>query len=351
MKHHPRTTTIRFLKLCSALLLFSLGLVFPTHILPFLGRGNLRPQNLPQSMDSATDFCQSPTLQPYTLNYLTDVEERVARFMIELPEKVFNEVSKFNLPGPKGKDIWAELRELRDPGCLPIGVKDQFGTNDRHSFALWKPHIDCVDAINQAFGGMDGENSSARQLCSFSKALQHRVGCVVYSFGVNSPADMGFEEAILLSTKCKVFSFDCTMGDDWSEKKELVAGRHVFYPYCISAKDNFPDKRYFTLPTITKMLGHAPPTFFKMDIEAFEHAVIHSWRNSDPLPEQFNMELHCTTEPISGSYRELSNAEQTFTLMHLYRLGYRVARTSREEGGIDTTLIRVKCEKGSRASG
>lgn len=283
-------------------------------------------------------------------DYLIEMEERVARFVNELPAKVFDEVSKFNLPGPKGKDIWAELYELRDPGCLPTRATDQFGTKDRHSFALWKPHIDCVDTIKQAFGGMDGKNSSVRQLCSFSKALQHRVGCVVYSFGVNSPADMGFEEAILLSTNCKVFSFDCTMGEThgWSEQKELVAGRHVFYPYCISAKDSFPDKRYFTLATITNMLGHAPPTFFKMDIEAFEHAVIHSWRNSDPLPEQFNMELHCTTEPITGSYRELSNAEQTFTLLHLYRLGYRVARTSREGGGIDTTLIRVKCETGKR---
>ena len=77
------------------------------------------------------------------------------------------------------------------------------------------------------------------------------------------------------------------------------------------------------------MLGHSPPTFLKTDIEAFEHAVIHSWRNWDPLPEQFNMELHCTTEPISGSYRELSIAEQAFALLHLHRLGYRVARVSR----------------------
>ena len=103
--------------------------------------------------------------------------------------------------------------------------------------------------------------------------------------------------------------------------------------------DNLPPSRFVS----SERLGHASPTFLKSDIEAFEHAVIQSWRFSDPLPEQLNMELHCTTEPISGSYRELSLAEQTFTLLHLYRLGYRLARVSREGGGIDATLVRVKC--------
>ena len=91
------------------------------------------------------------------------------------------------------------------------------------------------------------------------------------------------------------------------------------------------------------MLGHPPPTFLKTDIEGFERNVIHSWRRQDPLPEQFNLELHCTTEPVSGLYREVSFAEQTITLLHLLRLGYRLARVSREGGGIDATLIRVRC--------
>ena len=293
----------------------------------------------------SAQFCSTKTLAPYSLPYLLDVEIRAAKFIDEIPAMVVAEVDTVNLPGPKGTDIWAELRELRDPGCLERNGADQFGTNDRHSFALWKPHIDCIDALKQSFGGMDGNDSGLRQLCSFAAALKDREDCTVYSVGVNSPADMGFEEAILRHTNCKVFSFDCTMGDSfgWREKRVLQAGRHIFYPFCISARDNFPDERYLTLDTITRKLGHAPPTFLKSDIEAFEHAVIHSWRISDPLPEQFNMELHCTTEPISGSYRELSLAEQTFTLLHLYRLGYRLARVSREGGGIDATLVRVKC--------
>ena len=98
-----------------------------------------------------------------------------------------------------------------------------------------------------------------------------------------------------------------------------------------------------TLESIVASLGHSSPTILKMDTEAFEHKIIHSWRASDPLPEQLNMELHCTTEPISGLYRELSLAEQTITLIHLYRLGFRLVRVGRERGGIDATLIRVMC--------
>jgi len=295
---------------------------------------------------NSAQFCSSKTLAPYSEPYILDVEKRAASFIDELPAMVAAEVDKVNLPGPKGTDIWAELRELRDPGCLPRNGTDQFGTNDRHSFALWKPHIECKDALEQSSGGMDGNHSELRQLCSFTDALKSREDCSVYSIGVDSPADMGFEEAILQHTNCKVFSFDCTMVDTfgWREKRVLRAGRHIFYPFCISARDGFPDERYLTLDTIIKKLDHARPTFLKSDIEAFEHAVLHSWRISDPLPEQFNMELHCTTEPISGSYRELSLAEQTFTLLHLYRLGYRLARVSREGGGIDATLVRVKCQ-------
>lgn len=295
---------------------------------------------------NSAQFCSTKTLAPYSGPYLLEVESRAAKFIDEIPAMVVAEIDKVNLPGPKGADIWAELRELRDPGCLPRNGSDQFGTNDRHSFALWKPHIDCIDALEQSFGGIDGNASGLRQLCSYASALKSRKNCTVYSFGVNSPADMGFEQAILRHTNCKVFSFDCTMGDSfgWRDNRVLQPGRHHFYPFCISARDKFPDEKYLTLDTIIKKLGHAPPTFLKSDIEAFEHAVLLSWRISQPLPEQFNMELHCTTEPISGSYRELSLAEQTFTLLHLYRLGYRLARVSREGGGIDATLVRVKCQ-------
>ena len=78
-----------------------------------------------------------------------------------------------------------------------------------------------------------------------------------------------------------------------------------------------------------------------MDIEAFEH-IIHSWRASQALPDQLNLERHCTTEPLSGLYRELSLAEQTLTLIHLYRVGYHLDRLARVARG--GALIHVRCE-------
>lgn len=101
-----------------------------------------------------------------------------------------------------------------------------------------------------------------------------------------------------------------------------------------------------TLTTIARRLGHAhPPALLKMDIEAFEHAILQQWRPGDVLlPEQVNMEVHCTTEPISGLYRHRISGEQAMLLVHMYRLGYRLARLNFEGGGVDATFfVRVCC--------
>jgi hypothetical protein len=50
-------------------------------------------------------LCTSDTLLPYNITYLNDVERRVERFLDKFPGLVFSEVSKQNLPAPKGEDI------------------------------------------------------------------------------------------------------------------------------------------------------------------------------------------------------------------------------------------------------
>lgn len=294
-----------------------------------------------QPLSHNDHFCDSASVSSYSTAQLHEAESRANDFLDSVAAEVFQRVSMINLPGPKGNTIWDELRELRDTGCLPSNRSDQFGTDDRHSFALWQPHIPCLGATHaKRLGGMDGDDD-VRQLCGLNTKESK---CLVYSLGVASEQDMGFERMIVESTECEVHSFDCTMGEGWRREKTLITGRHYFHPICISSVDGKPSGQYLTIESIYKRLRHHSPTILKMDIEAFEHNIIHSWRASHALPEQLNMELHCTTEPISGSYRELSLAEQTLTLIHLYRVGYRLARVAREGGGIDATLIRTRCE-------
>lgn len=293
-------------------------------------------------------WCQSQTTAAYTDSERAVVESAASKWLDELPAKLAAEVDSANLPGPKGQTIWDELRELRDPGCTDT---KNFGTGpfadrtDRHSFALWEQHAKCLSPMSaQKLGGMDGD-LDVRGLCSFKTALKQRSNCVVYAAGVASETDIGFERSLVANTNCTVFSFDCTMGGKYSEYVEMTPGRHHFYPYCVSSLDGHPSEKYMTVATIAEKLGHStPPALLKMDIEAFEQSVLHSWKPSDAmLPEQLNLEVHCTTEPISGRYRHLSTGELSLLKVHLYRIGYRLAHLTYEGGGVGATFVRMLC--------
>merc|ERR1712194_24592 len=114
------------------------------------------PETEQQPQVGSMGWCQTPALVLYTPEQLRASETATSRFLDEFPQVLAATVSKFNLPGPKGQTIWDELRELRDPGCFAQdGKEDSLGTNDRHSFALWKPNIPCLSrlqAVNRGEG-------------------------------------------------------------------------------------------------------------------------------------------------------------------------------------------------------
>lgn len=302
-------------------------------------------------------FCNTSTLEGFTLQQLEDIETASTEAQEGFISKVIELVSKQNLPGPKGKTIWDEIRELRDVGCIenvPLG-KDIFGKHDRHSLALWKPTMECSDAI--ALGGTTtfarkaisqgpGElvtDDGQRGICHFS-SFNERDPCIIYSLG--SAGDFSFEESVLAQTKyCKIYTFDCTLPD-----KEIHSMRKDerlwFYPWCVSIKDEYPSSNYFTIATIMQKLKHQPGSLalLKVDIEGFELGILSGWRSRDLyLPEQILLEQHCATEPSSGKYRMLSLAEQTGFLQHMMHVGYRLVSSRWEGGGLDATFVRVLC--------
>ena len=282
--------------------------------------------------DDNLSRCKSPTMAIYSDVEIIEIERLRAKFEHTLVQDASAIYDKLNIPGIKGDTIWDELRILREPTCIG---------NNRDCFALWKSIFSCKE--KKLLGaGVDG----SRFLCS-SSTFATRKPCIIYSIGSNG--DFGFEEFLLQETQsCTIYTFDCTMGQTpaYNSSFEKLKDKHWFHPWCLSAQDGVPNSNYMTLATIHERLKHSWGTLalLKMDIEAFEHKVLANFQKSDRfLPEQLILEVHSTTEPISGAYRYKSIGELTLFLLQLMRLGYRLVHVQPEGGGVDATFIRVMC--------
>jgi len=294
-------------------------------------------------------LCESPTLSAYTEADIARIDNRTAAWEAGLSRAMKLESDALHLRSAgstgwqKGATIWDELHPLVEPGCLPQKRTDRLGHDNRHPFNMWEPTAACVDP--QVLGGADADG--ARTLCSFQRAFKDREPCIVYSIGSNG--DFAFEDALLaLADRCIVHTMDCTMSGRFTASFE-VKPRLWFHPWCLSGVDGLPDARFKSLRGIHDALGHSwgSLALLKMDVEAYEHAVLESWDATDPLlPEQLSVEVHCTTEPRSGVYRYRSAGELTLLLLQLLRVGYRLTGVSWEGGGIGASMVRLRCPSG-----
>lgn len=283
-------------------------------------------------------ICNSLTASLYTDKELKKIENNVDFWYQNLSLRLSLAVDMINLQNiQQGNTIWDELKELKDPGCTNDNSAFQ-----RYGFQLWNPVAPCN---NLEYIGNHQVSDGTRSICSFDASLKKRFPCIIYSLGSNG--DFAFEDSIIQNTQhCMVYTFDCTMSGEYSQIFERIKGRHWFYPWCVSNVDNFPSSLYMTLNSIFEKLQHSYKhlTMLKMDIEAFEHEILHSWNFKDKfLPEQLFMEVHCTTAPISTRYRYKSIGELTVLLIHMTRLGYRLTSVQKEGGGIDASFVRLVC--------
>jgi hypothetical protein len=126
--------------------------------------------------------------------------------------------------------------------------------------------------------------------------LLQRPGCVIYSFGSNG--DTSFEEALLNTTKCSVWTFDPTLDASKLAKVNAVAGLN-FTSVGLADLDgemaiagNVLPVR--TLHTLMRERGHTWVDLLKMDIEGWEWTVLDGLiRKGSPLPvSQAQIEFH-----------------------------------------------------------
>lgn len=152
--------------------------------------------------------------------------------------------------------------------------------------------------------------------------------CVVYSLG--SRLDFTFELDIIQKLKCNVYTFDCTVGDDYASK---IPSGVFFYPWCVGAEDAIKTissdfghtgekAQYYTIGTIMKKLQHKHIDLLKMDIERHEFAVVKSL-DSIHAPNQIVFETH-----VHNAYgvwgRAITQAEWDELWAKLYSFGYLV---------------------------
>ena len=138
-------------------------------------------------------------------------------------------------------------------------------------------------------------SDGGKWVCGVDTLLQ-RPDCVIYSFGSNG--DTSFEEVLLQTTKCSVWTFDPTLNAAQQAKINAVPGLH-FAPVGLADMDGDMDiagkvRPVRTLATLMRERGHAWVDVLKMDIEGGEWAVLDGFvRNGSALPvSQAQIEFH-----------------------------------------------------------
>jgi len=154
----------------------------------------------------------------------------------------------------------------------------------------------------------------------------HEKECVVYSLG--SRLDFTFEQDILRQLNCRVYTFDCTVTNDY---KLRIPQGIMFFPWCIGGRDSVQTissdfgrtgdtGQYYTLATVMEKLQHSHIDLLKMDIERHEFDVIHSL-NSKNIIRQIVFETH-----IHNAYgvwgRAVKHVEWDELWKQIHSLGY-----------------------------
>ena len=152
---------------------------------------------------------------------------------------------------------------------------------DHKRFYPFEPMTKCGE--EQCLGGPC--RSDASKIACGLQQLQNRSSCVVYSIGGNNK--WSFENDLLARTLCEVHTFDCT--GDRSRFHVPNHTRLTFHYICLSAYPKQPKEEEedavvgrsmgnsWTLLEMQQKLGHSRIDLLKMDIEGFEHDLLHSW--------------------------------------------------------------------------
>lgn len=205
----------------------------------------------------------------------------------------------------------AWLKELRAEG---IWYSSAFNFNS--FFDMFKTSATCQSFRRYPEGLVDG----GKWVCNMERL---KSPCVIYSIG--SQGNYEFEASVL-SFGCEIHTFDC-----FGDYGETAPPGVTFHKWCVSGRD-IPEKNYYTVPTMMKMLGHERVDYLKMDVEGAEYYAIPQLLTlpRKQLPPQLGLEIHPFSEFWHLEVRSAATLRETVNLMlTFHELGYRLV--SRED--------------------
>jgi hypothetical protein len=205
-------------------------------------------------------------------------------------------------------------------------------------YDLFNPYINCPGG-KKSMRRVGDTGDGGKWLCN---QLLETEDCVVFSLGSNGQYD--FERALLKTTMCTIYTFDCTY------KGVSQGQRHKYIKKCIgSMEKEGSDPRFITLSNAARELGVKKISLLKIDIEGYEFDEIATWTTQDLwLPEQISIEVHHSQIIYAGGSQEetshykvqdfsnllwpvhhLTLSDLALFFGHFGRLGYAIA--SRED--------------------
>ncbi len=208
-------------------------------------------------------------------------------------------------------------------------------------YDMFTPYLGCPHG--QQLQRVGDASDGGKWICT--DLLRHKKDCVVFSLGSNGNYD--FERAVLASTECNIYTFDCTYNGT------SQGPRHEYIQKCIgTASKEASDTTYTTLAHAVNAAGFTSIDLLKIDIEGYEFDEIAFWSIRDTwLPEQIAIEVHHSAAIYMGrgSVMDFSNllwpkhdlylSDLALFFGHLGRLGYAIV--SRE----DNTLYGTCCSE------
>ena len=212
-------------------------------------------------------------------------------------------------------------------------------------YDMFNPYVGCPHG--HSLQRVGDQKDGGKWLCT---DIMKKDDCVVFSLG--SDGNYIFEQDLLGSTKCNIYTFDCTYAGS------SQGPRHKYINKCIgTAAKETTDEKFTTLENAVKELGISSIDLLKIDIEGYEFDETAYWSIKDSwLPEQVAIEVHHSQAIYSGKgnntdfsnllwpVHELYLSDLALFFGHLGHLGYAIA--SREDNPFGTCcaeflLIRV----------
>lgn len=181
-----------------------------------------------------------------------------------------------------------------------------------------------------------GKTRDEEKYMCWDEQVFQNLDCVVFSIGSNN--QWTFELDVLNKTKCRVFTFDCTM------EPQVPKGVR-FYPFCVSGLSmiNGKGQIYRRIEDLIEQTQVKKVDYLKIDVEGAEfEALIPFLQQQKDTPKQIALEIHYQAPTFDLD----ENALLAFGNFMFYEAGYVIAHRSDNPYGYFATeilFVKIKC--------